>query len=171
MDNSVIKTHKPTTQSNDPIVLPYLLQTFIKVIKHHRCNRSPLGALPLSSPIPPSLRLTARFRVYHLNPYFTKYVFIQTLYLILFLNTIYIHICISDFVWYFINLDKYLKTGKFHTESFLGFSWNNVKFWQYWTGFLAWQCGVLSQHLWHDVVPLLSHCEDICACTWTAPLI
>lgn len=92
MDNSVIKPHKPTTQSNNPIVLPYLLQTFIKVIKHHRCNRSPLGALPLSSPILSSLGLTTRFRVYHLNPYFTKYVVIQTLYLILFLNTIYIYV-------------------------------------------------------------------------------
>lgn len=49
--SNVIKTHKPTTHSNNPIVLPYLLRIFIKVIKHHRCNRSPLGPFPLSSPI------------------------------------------------------------------------------------------------------------------------
>lgn len=45
--------------------------------------------------------------------------------------------------------------------SSVGFPWNDVKIWQYWTGFLARQCGVLSQHLWHDMVPLLSLCRHM----------
>lgn len=76
MDNNAIKTHKPTTRSDNAIVLPYLSQIFIKVIKHHGCNRKPLGASLLSFPILSSLGLTTGFRVYQSNQYFTKHVFI-----------------------------------------------------------------------------------------------
>lgn len=91
MDNNAIRTHKPATESNNAFVLPCLLQTFIKVIKHHRRNRKPLGASLLSSPILSSLELTTGFRVCQSNLYSTKYVFIQRLYLIIFLNHIWIY--------------------------------------------------------------------------------
>ena len=94
-----VMQYKLTNLLHGLTVLPYLLQIFIKVIKHHRCNRKPLGAFLLSSPILSSLRLTTGFRVYRSNLYFTKDVFIQRLYLIIFFkHSIYsIRFCTAFF--------------------------------------------------------------------------
>lgn len=62
------------------IILVYLIQIFIKVIKHYRCHRSPLSIFPM--PLLSRGNDYHEFGVYHSDPCVTKYVFIQRLCLV-----------------------------------------------------------------------------------------